>query len=416
MKRIGSALFLLSAGLLFAAAGFESPPTLKPSTALGQTPQKGTNYQISNQIPNDGYTNTYNIESSFGPFVAYGDSMLNVRLQEIEGIAALKEVSSSEAFAKAAAGKLTQPVTSAKKIVEDPKGTVKGIPGGIKNKFENLGRFAKKATKKEEKPVDPQEEEEEEAAESGGGETVAKAVLGVTAAHRKWAQQAAVDPYSTNPVLQDELNRLARVDAAAGLTVKVAMKDVPGVRTLNRVYNLAWGMDPQELQKRNEKRLKEMGVDSNVSTRFLNNKHLTVTHQTAIIESLYELGQTENRTEFLQTAAKAKSERDAFLYSDSATMIASMKKSGQAINSFVPNPRIAVLRSGKKLVAVVPADYLSYTQSFKDALNGFEQNNAAEIRKASGKEIWLSGSASDKARAELKLAGWIARENILNKN
>jgi hypothetical protein len=412
MKKIGLAFFLLAAGLLLAAAAFELPPTLKATIALGETPQKGTNYEISNQIRNDGYTNTYNIESNFGPFVAYGNSMLNVRLQEIEGIAALKEVSSSEAFAKAAAGKLTQPITSAKKMVEDPKGTVKGIPGGIKNKFENIGRFAKKATKKEEKPVDPEEEEVEEA---GGGESVAKAVLGVTVAHRKWAQQAGVDPYSTNPVLQDELNRLAKVDAAAGLTVRVATKDVPGVRTLNRVYNLAWGMDPQELQKLNEKRLKEMGVDPKVSTTFLDNKHLTVTHQTSIIASLYELPQTQNRTEFLRAAANAESERDAFLYSDSATMIASMKKSGQAITSFVPNPRIAVLRSGNRLVAVVPADHLSYTKGFKDALNGFEQRNAAEIKKASSKEIWLSGSASEKTRAELKVIGWAIREDILNK-
>jgi len=414
MKRLRFTLLLLITVNLFAASALEQPPTLKATAVLGQTPQKGTNYQIEDQVKNDGYTNTYSIDSTFGTFTAYGNSMLTVRLQEVEGIASLKEVSSSEAFAKAAAGRVTKPVESAKKIVEDPKETVKNIPGGVKNKFENLGRWAKKATKKDEEAIEPEEGEEETPSESGGT-SAAKSILGVTAAHRKWAQQAGVDPYSTNAVLQDELNRLAKVDAAAGLTVRVAMKDVPGVRTLNRVYDLAWGMDPQELQKLNEKRLKEMAIDPKVSQAFIDNKHLTLTHQTLIIASLLDLNPAQNRTEFLRTASKSKSERDAYLYSDSAVMISSMKKSGQPITSFLPNPRIAVLRSQNRLIAVLPADRLYYTKGFSEAVQGFEARNADEIKKASAKELWLSGTASEKTKAELKTRGWTLRENILSK-
>ena len=387
-----------------APESFENPPVLQANSVLPADMLKGANYTVDSKVENDGYTNIYTIDSTYGSFTAYGDSMLADRLQEIEAITQLKEVSSSEAFAKAAAKQAIKPIESAAKIVEDPVGTVKGIPGGIKRKFENVGRFVKK--QKQEKP------EEEADSETSAATQVTRDVLGVTAAHRKWAQKVGADPYTTNPVLQSELDRLAKVDSVASLGVKMAERKVPGVRPISRVYELAWGMDPQALQKMNEKRLTEMGVDEKLSQTFFQNKALTLTQQTMIVSALYELPKTENRSEWIRSAATAETERDAYLYTDSAHVISQMKAKGNPISRFVNNPRLIVLDSGKNLVGVLPADRIYWAKGFAQALNQFEKRHAADFKKGSVKQLWLSGETSGRFKKEMTARGWQITEKI----
>ena len=400
-------VFILIVSGHSAVPEYEQPRSVPAESAIPANAVKGTNYTVKSPVTNDGYTNIYTIDSPYGSFTAYGNSMLFVRLQEIEAIAQLKEISTSEAVAKAAAKQAVKPVEAAKKMVEDPIETAKNIPGGIKRKFENVGRFVK--NRREEEPVDPNAAEQE--TESAAGE-VAKNVLGVTAAHRKWAQKVGADPYSTNPVLQAELDRLARVDSIASLGVKAAQRKVPGLRPITRVYDLAWGMDPQALQKMNEKRLKEMGVTESLSRSFLQNRALTLTQQTLIVSALYELPKTNGRTEFIRSALSAESERDAYLYMDSASIISQMMKQGAPISRFVPNPHIIVLNSGNNFAAVLPADELYWTKSFAAAMSQFEKRHAADLKKSSNKAVWLSGKASSGFASQMKARGWQIRSEI----
>lgn len=403
MKKVFLGIFFSAIFLTAATEDYEIVPALKATTTLPADLLKGEHYTIADPVKNNGYTNTYTIQSKFGSFVAHGNTMLLVRLNEIEALARLKEVSSSEVFAKAAAKQAIKPLEGAAKIAENPVETAKQIPGGIKRKFENIGRFVKKRTADDPAP--------EEGDSSGGGD-VAKAIFGVTAAHRKWAQTVEVDPYSTNLAVQSELDRLAKVDAIASMGVRVAQRKTPVARGIAKVYDLAWGMDPLELQKRNEKRLKEIEIEEKLSQAFFQNTFLTPTQQTMIVEAIYDLPKTANRSEIIRAASTSESEQDAYLYVDSAQMLTNMKRNAREITRFISNPQIPVLYSANHFVAILPADQIYWTKDFAQAFATFQKRHTADL-KAAPKELWISGVASQRFRNQCKILGWQLHERII---
>jgi hypothetical protein len=398
--------FALSLIAARSATDFEQPSTLKASSILPSELLKGPNYQVNESVSTDGYSYAFTIKSDFGDFEAGSITELRARIQEIQSIAQLKEITSGEAFAKAAGAAATKNIRAVGNVIENPEETIKGIPGGVKRKFENIGRLVKRGSKKEDEA-----ETQTKVSNSSG---VAEQVLGVTAAHRKWAEKVGADPYSRNKILQDELGRLAKYDAAGTLGTNVAKPKVQPLQAIGRVNNLVWGLDPQALQKLNEQRMKEIGADQKLSAQFLNHKSLTLTDVSDILGSLILLKQTADRTEFIRSALSSESEEDAFFYRDSAAMLAQMQSKGTTISRLIANPKIAVALCGKRFVAVLPSDNLYWTQSFATSLTKFTDRNKTNLQSSQTKELWLSGSATDRARKELASRGWTVQEDLLN--
>lgn len=389
------------------ATDFEQPTTLKASSILPPDLLKGPNYQVNESVSTDGYSYAFTIKSDYGDFQAGSLTELRARIQEIQSIAQLKEITSGEAFAKAAGAAATKNIRATANIIENPEETIKGIPGGVKRKFENVGRMIKRGSKKED-----QAETQTEA--SNKSSEIAQQVLGVTAAHRKWAEKVGADPYSRNKILQDELGRLAKYDAAGTLGTNVAKPKVQPFQAIGRVNNLVWGMDPQALQKLNEQRMKEIGADQKLSAQFLNHKSLTLTDVSDILGSLILLKQAADRIEFIRSALSSESEEDALFYRDSVAMLEQMQSKGTTITRLLPNPKIAVALCGKRFVAVIPADKLYWTQSFATGLTKFTDRHKTNLQNSKSKELWLSGSATDLARKELASRGWTVQEDLLN--
>jgi hypothetical protein len=402
-------ILLLALSLIAAGNGtnFEQPSTVKASSILPPDLLKGPHHQVDDSVSTDGYSYAFTIKSDYGNFKAGSLTELNARIQEIQSIAQLKEVSGGEAFAKAAGAAATKNIRATKNVIENPEETIKGIPGGVKRKFENVGRMFKRGSKKE----DEAETQTKNADNSSG---VTQQILGVTAAHRQWASKVGADPYSRNEVLQEELGRLAKYDAAGKLGTNVAKPKVQPFQAIGRVNNLVWGMDPQALQKLNEQRMKEIGADQKLSEKFLNNKSLTLTDVSDILGSLVLLKGAADRTEFIRSALSSQSEEDAFFYRDSAAMLAQMQSKGTTITRFLPNPKIAVAFCGKRFVAVIPSDKLYWSESFATALTKFMDRQKSNLQNSQSKELWLSGSATDRARKELATKGWTVQENLLN--
>jgi len=414
---ITAAVFLFFLLALSNAANFETPGNLKTSAILPAEVVRGTNYEIEDPVPSDGYTFTFSVNSTFGTFPAEGETQLAIRLKEIAAITELKKITSSEAFAKAAGNAALNPIQSTANFVQNPEETVKGIPGGVKRKFENIGRMAKKSAKKvsEQDEIDPPEEETagSQSSESTAS-TVTKSILGVTAAQRKWAEKVGADPYSTNAILQQELQRLAKYDAAGKLTSNAVRPKIQGVETVARINNLVWSKDPYELQKLNEQNLREMGIDPDLASKFLSQKAYTVTYQTQLISSLYSLGKVPGQENFLRTALSARDTGDALFYCTSAAILEKIHRSGTPISGFLSHPRIALAKSGKKLIAVLPADRLFWTATFESALKNFMQQYQTDLKTSSQKHLWLSGGATAQAKAELQKLGWFVHENTLS--
>jgi hypothetical protein len=412
LMRIFLILLFVSSLAATKAGDFDPLPKVQAKSILGSDSFQSANYQIKDPVLTDGYSYEFTIDSTFGTFTALSQTELQIRLHEIDAIAQLKEITGSEAFAQAAGKAAMHSFEATANVVKNPVETAKGIPGGVKRKFENIGRLVKRGSKDDE-PEKEEAEKQETEKDSSAASDITKQVLGVTSAQRRWAEKVEVDPYSSNVVLQQELQRLAKYDATGKLGTNIVRPKVQPFQATRRVNDLVWGTDPQALMKMNEQRMKSIGADEELSNRFLNHKVLTPTDHTYILSSLDQLKQAEGRVELIRSALSSESEDDAFFYRDTASILERMQSKGTSITSFLPNPKIAVVRSGKRFIAVLPADKLYWTQSFSAALETFTKRHKEILQNSGSKEIWLSGIASEQARSQLAQRRWIIQENLL---
>ena len=72
---------------------------------------------------------------TFGTFEAHGLRMLPIRVNEMEALARLDELSRTREFMSAMGRAVARPVGSAINIVRNPVGTAKGVPAGVGRLF-----------------------------------------------------------------------------------------------------------------------------------------------------------------------------------------------------------------------------------------------------------------------------------------
>lgn len=416
-----AAFLALSAGRVLAAADFESPPTLKASDIVPADLLRSAHHSLAEDVINDGFMNTFHIESDYGPFTAYGQEMLAIRVHEVAALAELDQVSKTEVFLKAAGQAAVAPVQSAVEFAARPVETVKGVPGGVKRLF--------KSTKaKVEAGVDTVQERSEadegaqEGAEAAGGESgatqakqaakgYAQDYLGVTGAERRWAQTLEVDPYSSNVTLRKAIGAVAKVDAAARFSTRLIMPAIPGLGTVAAVNDLVWSVDPIELKARNIKRLEAMGVDEAAIETFYDNPWYSPTRQTYLIEALVALDGTAGRPIVLQQAAAVESEEEAAFLVQSLRLYAWFHGDQSRLARLLPGTvlPLAVAADGR-MVFLAAVDYLAWTEEIAAAADRLEA--ASTGNGAGGRELWLRGIASPRSRSELEGRGWTVRDRV----
>ncbi len=138
MPAIISMLLLGATVSATSAAQFEVPANRKATEILPAELLKGPNYQVRETVVSYGYMHHWTVDSDFGTFEATGDGALRSLIREIYAIAALKEVSTSEAFADSIAYAAKQPFKLAGKMISDPVDTVSAVPNGVFQIFGNI--------------------------------------------------------------------------------------------------------------------------------------------------------------------------------------------------------------------------------------------------------------------------------------
>jgi hypothetical protein len=81
-----------------AANGYEELPELKASEVLQADILSGPYHKVQEEVPTYSGANRFTIDSQFGVFEAEGNEMLVKRVNEINAIAKLKEVSRTDEF------------------------------------------------------------------------------------------------------------------------------------------------------------------------------------------------------------------------------------------------------------------------------------------------------------------------------
>ncbi|MGD8895754.1 MAG: hypothetical protein PVJ73_06945 [Acidobacteriota bacterium] len=396
-------LIAASLPIAAAAASWEEPKTFKAREILTPEQRKGEHHAVDDEVPTEGFYYAFTLQTDFGELKPVGLGLLRKRIQETEALAALREVSKTGVFLEAAGRSLESLGRGVATVAKDPEATAKGIGRGLKRFGVNLGRKTKRLV--EDATDDDEGKEEKSAGEKT--ENVANSVLGVNKSARLWAQKLQVDPYSRNPVLQKALIEIAKIDAAGGIATKVVVPIPTVVSTTSTVGGLVWGKDPEALRKSNEAGLRALGVSEEVAAGFFRNDAFTLTDQTRFVVALTAV-KAKGLADYVDAARGAKTPREGLFFVESAEMLQRQHGEG-AVSAVLTDSRAMIALSGRRAVALLPVDYLSWTEPVAQAATEIVARAREELG-ATGLRMQLTGQVSAQARKELEALGWALTE------
>ncbi len=381
---------------------YETPGVLDAYEILPPELLEGKNYNVDRRVVSYGLNNRYTIYSHFGKFQANGEDMLRIRVKEIKAIESLREIKKSKAFGEAVKKAATSPLKGAHALITDPVDTVKGIPKGVGKFFSRIGEMAK-------------------GGRGNSEDSYTKELLGFSKIKRQYAHKFDVDVYSSNEVLQKELNSVSWAGFAGGVGVELAMlpirsasqvayMSVRATKLTHSTNKILLDNAPEDLRKLNRKKLEEMGVRESVIKEFLHHPKYSPRHETILVHTLAEMKGVKNRDQFIKQALYAEYEEEAFLYQRMAEMLHGYHTHVKPIKELIPVRKLIVgYTSDQSIVATIPLDRLYWIELC-------DHGSAALVKlDLSGRpikktELWVTGTITPMALMELKNRGLVIKE------
>ena len=383
------------------AAQFEAPANRKAAEILPAELLKGSNYQVRDTVVSYGYMDHWTVDTDFGTFEVTGDGALRALIREIYAIAALKEISQGEAFASAVANAAKQPFEFAVKMITDPVDTITALPKGVFGIFQNIGTGISMEH-------DPSEDSRLEQA------------LFVSSWKRDFATEFGVDVYSSNKVLQEQLNRVGWASAIGGLSLSAALTPLSGggallfknTRLANQITDALKEEPPPRLRIINNDKLSAMGISKDLANRFLDHPNFTPRHDTIIVAALADLKNPRGRDAFLQAILSAQDEVGATFFTHVAQTLQGYNETVSPIEdiSLVGGLTIARAKNGRALIPF-PLDHGVWSERGSAVIRHMKQTYEANGFR--GKyDFWVTGTVTPRTRRELAALGIEVAENV----
>lgn len=380
---------------LFSAAGLLTPGWLN-----------GPHHSVQDEVVNDGAQHHFVVSSEFGTFPAVGVPMLRTRVIETQAIAALKDVRQSNVFVDALKFQLSHPLQGVKILLTDPRRLGTGVGGGVLEFLAMPGQASK---------LEGSDQED----------SVTKSAIGFSYLKRKLAFQFGVDPYSSNPALQEELNELAWIAFTADLAPQIGYVFMPASAILWMTFSATrWTSyldeqvrdnSPGDLRAMDRAKLLAMGINEEDIHRFFLNGHYSPRHATIITTALNELTGVDGREAFLAVAEEANSEELVLFYQHVVEMMRGYHLHVGAVDRLLVLPRVpALYTKNKTLVVMLPVDYVFWTSRVASVAWALTTHVPSRPRVAQ-RELWIAGNVSPRARQELELLGWTVYEQVSGK-
>jgi hypothetical protein len=391
-----STLFWPTAFVLAAQAGYEPIPVLSASKILPPALLSGPNHRVQERVTSDGIVNIYQIDSRFGTFSAVSTAMLRVRIQEINAMATMDQLKGTKEFGDAVKEAATSTLSAAKNMVFQPVKTLGEAVSGVGLIFRRAGDSMFGA-----KPSDTEDSR-------------FKSLIGFSNYKREYAYELGVDVYSRNEVLQDRLNDIAWTGFAGGLTVSAALAAVPGgagvamtaisaTRLTTAVFK---NTPPADLRRMNTEKLSAMGIDPHTTETFINDSVFSPREQTLLVAALDEMKGVADRERFVQMAALTHNADVAFFRQRQAEMYAGYHRGVSPIERFIGvGPVPGALTVNGALVFNIPVDYVSWTQEVAQVVTT-ASGLADKLPNIREKQLWVTGTLSPRARAEMQRLNW----------
>jgi hypothetical protein len=405
-----AALVALSGVLLVTAA-----PAIQSFEKFGPRPiqdvvsadlESGPNYRLTPTVRTFDFLNDFIAMSDYGVFEARSDAMLRRLLREIPAITALRKISTSDAYAKALAQAALGPVRGIQGLVTDPVQTVRNVPNAIFDVFSRVGQGINTAASGNKTAYE---------------DSAAAQLLQMSSYKRDYARQLGVDPYSTNPVLQKELDSVSWAAAAGNLTVGAATMVAGGpvatalsaARNLDQAASIIASQPPAELAIRDRAAMNRMGIDNGLAQQFMAQQQFSPRHKYILLTALDAMGGTTGRAALVQVAIEAPSEEWALFYQQMAELLDGYNDRTAPIVSLERFNRLVLARdqNGKALI-IAPIDYLIWNERAEAAAAAISKS--MQLKPGEDKfELWITGTASPLFKQEAQSRGVVVKDRIV---
>jgi len=398
---LSAAVFSLPFGMV-KAAGFEVPPALRAVDVLGVESVKGPNFLIEDAVTNDGSMNLFTVTAPDMSIKALGNELALERAREMEAIAAIRKIKKTEAYLNGLGAAIEGPLNSAKEAITHPIQTLENIPGAVEqflgDIFTAVGNIGKDDGTREE-------------------ESMLKDLIGYNKTKRRLAYDLGVDPYTSNPVLQDELSDLAWTGFAGGATIDVALAaTTTGVGTALGAMDRVTASDDllkessiSTLGNISRQHLIAMGLSEEEANQFLVNPKYSVSSLTRLVVALAALEEVMGRKEFIALAQMATNESEARYHQRAAEIMGAYHQQITPVAKvFIQAGRAFFVDAQGQTVMPLQADYLVWTAQTAEAMQGVVGGKGERA-------LWLTGVVSAMTRDQLSASGVKIQERAFSK-
>lgn len=382
----------------------EAPAVLNASQFLAPGLVASQFHRVRELVPTDGYLAHYTVDSEFGTFEVVGTTQLRTCIQEIHAIAKLSAISRSDVFADGLRRSLEQPIDAAKNVVTHPVDTVKALPSTVGHFFKKIGNSVSNAAS------NIKNSDGDGSGAVKGLARAGKGILGYDNAKLDCAKQLGVDPYSDNPRLQDDMDKVSWVFWSGGLPLRVGAMATGagmaiGATKFAGLPDDIYSTTPDELALRNTQAMAALLVQPPVQQAFNSNPALTLSLRHSILVSLAYFDGAEGRADAVALAADCLDRQQARFLEETLRLMAKRQASGAPkIKEIKLLGRVpAAVDSSGALVLALPVDYVSWTQEVADFVN-------REDIKGLNPQILHTGAFSPIAEKELSSRGWALRK------
>lgn len=417
------------------SATIAEPEPFLPAAALVQPALlSGPDFRVVPEVQVQGYMAHFVIDTKFGPLHADSVQMLAAREGEIPAMEALDRASRSRAFADAIAARARKTGAAIVHVAEHPVDTITGLPEGVvrylrkqigtwtgraqsvsdraARQFENEGDpfHAPRGpmTAAREQPRDPAVVEDGKNRAwyaRAGSETgrEAKRYLKYGEQRREMAKLLGVDPYSSNPILDEKLDELAWAAVWGNFSAGKALGEITGtaanvVSWSGKLNTYVLEKTPEDLREINRKRLLNFCSDEFNVRQFLRRGGFNDTLRTALADALQTLKPQGGCDQLIELATTTHGEIEARYLVDALRLI---ERQADAIGGklIVTGAAIAWRTPADRLLLPLPVDYLTWSHDLDEF---FAQSAFA----APDKIALIGGEASTLAQRELTERGF----------
>ena len=385
-----------------AGAGYEAEPVLNAKDLAVPELLKGPHFTVDPRVPVKGFLARFTIRSPYGTFEAHGMHMLPIRVNEVEAIAKLDDLSKTKEFAEAAGKAIARPVTSTVNMLVHPVDTITGFPDGVVRLFDRVKLGSERVYQAATAPDQSGSERAAEASKRVGMATIT--ALGFEKERRDLAKSLGVDPYTTNPVLSEKLTDAAWVAFSGRFMIQTATSIlVPYSMAMSAVTitnSTIYDTPAADLVNNATVIFGQTGATEAQVQALVQNPQYSLSVLTALAMGVQRLQGVPGLDSLVIFAAAAKTQDETRFVAAAANMLARYSEGVAPITQVrAPGPILGFTQAGA-VVVPAPVDYVSWTER----VARFPQRD--EIKPAPAHVAFVSGRLSPLAQKNFQALSW----------